>query len=106
MWYVFSENKGGLRRMAEIRPDKFEVDIDPDAPLFIISVVSDMVDMPVWTIRKLDEMGIIKAERIGKKTRCYSKKQIKKLNYVHFLMEEKGINISGIKFILETEEPT
>lgn len=85
------------------KPDvkNFEVQINPEAPLFIISVVSEMVQIPIWTLRKLDEMGIVSPKRIGKKTRCYSKIQVQKLSYVHYLMEEKGVNISGIKVILE-----
>ena len=84
--------------------ENFDVEIDPEEALFIISVVSRMVDIPVWTLRKLDEMGIVEPERIGKKARCYSKKQIKKLNYIHYLMEEKNVNINGIKIILEMGE--
>ena len=84
--------------------EKFGIRIDPEANLFIISVVSDMVHIPVWTLRKLDEMGVVQPGRIGKKTRCYSQKQIEKLQYIHYLMEEKGVNISGIRVILEMSE--
>ena len=49
-------------------------------------------------------MGIVIPKRIGKKTRCYSKIQINKLIFVHHLMNEKGVNISGIKIILELDE--
>ena len=83
--------------------EKFDVEIDPEDPIFIISVVSKMVDIPIWTLRKLDELGIVEAERLGKKTRCYSKRQIKKLSYIHYLMEEKNVNLHGIKVILEME---
>lgn len=81
--------------------EHFNVEIEPGDPLFVISVVSRLVDIPVWTLRKLDEMGVVTPKRIGKKTRCYSKIQIKQLSYVHYLMEEKNVNISGIKIILE-----
>ena len=81
--------------------EHFDVEIEPEDPLFVISVVSKMVGIPVWTLRKLDDMGVVMPKRIGKKTRCYSKIQIKQLGYVHYLMEEKGVNISGIKIILE-----
>ncbi|MCA9407657.1 MAG: MerR family transcriptional regulator [Candidatus Omnitrophica bacterium] len=86
----------------EMLPD-FEFSINPEAPLFVISVVSEMVQIPIWTLRKLDEYGIIKAERKGKKTRCYSKIQIKKLYHIHYLMNVKKVNISGIKHIFEIE---
>jgi len=90
--------------MAEGKPDKFHVHIDPNEPLFIISVVSEMLDMPIWTLRKLDELGVVTPERMGKRTRCYSQEQIRVLKYVQYLMEEKGVNVSGVKIILEMGE--
>ena len=90
--------------MLEKGPEDFQVNIDPEAPLFIISVVSDMLDIPIWTLRRLDEYGLVCPRRIGKKTRCYSKRQIRKIQYIHYLMESKGVNMSGIKVILELEE--
>ena len=81
---------------------KFEFDIDPKEPLFVIGIVSEMLSIPIWTLRKLDELGVVQPKRINKKIRCYSKVQVEKLQYVHYLMDEKGVNISGIKFILET----
>ena len=83
------------------KEDKFAPNIHPEAPVFVISVVSTLVHIPIWTLRKLDDMGVIKPKRIGKKTRCYSVSQIRQLTYIHYLMEKKGVNISGIKIILE-----
>ncbi len=82
---------------------KFDVQIAPEEPVYVISVVSQLVQIPVWTLRKLDQMGVVQPKRIGKKTRCYSTVQVKKLSYVHYLMETKHVNISGIKIILEME---
>jgi MerR family transcriptional regulator, heat shock protein HspR len=90
--------------MEENFPEEFSVEINPKAPLFIISVVSEMVHIPIWTLRKLDELGVVQPQRMGKKTRCYSKNQIQVLGYVRYLMTEKGVNISGIKVILEIEK--
>lgn len=87
----------------QAQAEKFDVEIDPQEPVYVISVVSTLVDIPVWTLRKLDQMGVVQPKRIGKKTRCYSKVQIKQLSYVHYLMESKHVNISGIKIILEME---
>ncbi len=79
----------------------FEIEIDSSDFLFVISVVSRMIKIPVWTLRKIDDMGIVCPKRIGKKTRCYSQQQIRKLSYVSYLMNKEGINLSGVKFILE-----
>ena len=83
----------------------FEVTINPQKPVFIIGVASEMVGIPLWTLRKLDEMGVVKPERVGVRTRCYSHVQIKQLSYVRYLMEERKVNISGVKVILEMEGP-
>ncbi|MGD9014494.1 MAG: MerR family transcriptional regulator [Candidatus Omnitrophota bacterium] len=81
----------------------FDIKISPDEPVYVISVVSKLVEMPVWTLRALDKAGIVKPKRIGKKSRLYCLKDVKKLEYIHYLMEDKGVNIHGIKIILELE---
>lgn len=81
----------------------FDINISPDEPVYVISVVSKLVDLPIWTLRQLDKNGIVCPERIGKKSRLYSLKDVRRLEYVHYLMEEKQVNIRGIKVILEIE---
>jgi len=81
----------------------FDIYISPDEPVYVISVVSKLVGLPVWTLRQLDKAGVVKPKRIGKKSRFYCLKDIKKLEYIHYLMEEKKVNIHGIKILLERE---
>ena len=81
----------------------FDIRISPDEPVYVISVVSKLVELPVWTLRALDKAGIVKPKRIGKKSRLYCLKDVKRLEYIHYLMEDKGVNIHGIKIILEIE---
>lgn len=82
----------------------FDIQISPDEPVYVISVVSKLVDLPVWTLRQLDKAGVVRPKRIGKKSRFYSLKDIRKLEYVHYLMQEKRVNISGIRIIMEIEK--
>ncbi len=79
----------------------FDINISPDEPVYVISVASKLVDMPLWTLRQLDKSGVVCPKRIGKKSRLYSMNDIKKLEYIHYLMEDKHVNICGIKLILE-----
>ena len=81
----------------------FDIYISPDEPVYVISVASKLSDLPVWTLRQLDKAGVVVPKRIGKKNRYYSLKDVKRLEYVHYLMDDKGVNISGIKIILEKE---
>ncbi|MFA5092935.1 MAG: MerR family transcriptional regulator [Candidatus Omnitrophota bacterium] len=78
--------------------------ISPEEPVYVISVVCRLVNIPVWTLRQLDKAGVVKPKRIGKKSRLYSLKDLKRLEYVHYLMETKRVNIHGIKIILGKEE--
>ena len=78
--------------------------ISPDEPVYVIGVVCRLVHIPVWTLRQLDKAGVVKPKRMGRKSRLYSLKDLKKLEYVHYLMEKKRVNIHGIKIILRKEE--
>lgn len=77
--------------------------ISPEEPVYVISVVCKLVDIPIWTLRQLDKAGVVRPKRIGKKNRLYSLRDLKRLEYVHYLMEKKRVNIHGVKIILERE---
>lgn len=81
----------------------FDVYISPDEPVYVISVVSKLTCLPAWTLRQLDKAGIVCPGRIGKKSRLYSLKDIKRLEYIYYLMQDKHVNIHGIKIILGKE---
>ena len=81
----------------------FGFKIAPDEPVYVISVVCKLVDIPIWTLRQLDKAGVVRPKRLGKKNRLYSLKDLKRLEYVHYLMEEKRVNIHGLKIILAKE---
>ena len=81
----------------------FDIQISQDEPVYVISVVSRLVEIPVWTLRQLDKAGIVQPKRIGKKSRFYSLKDVRRLEYIQYLMEEKKVNIHGIKIIIDKE---
>ena len=77
--------------------------IRPEQPVYVIGVVCKLVNIPIWTLRQLDKAGVVRPKRIGKKNRLYSFRDLKRLEYVHYLMEKKRVNIHGVKIILESE---
>jgi len=81
----------------------YEIHISPDEPVYVISVVSKLTELPIWTLRQLDKAGIVCPKRIGKKSRLYSLKDMQRLEYIHYLMQERHVNIHGIRLILEIE---
>ncbi|MDD5129924.1 MAG: MerR family transcriptional regulator [Candidatus Omnitrophica bacterium] len=78
----------------------FSLKIAPEEPVYVISVVCKLVNIPVWTLRQLDKAGVVRPKRVGKKNRLYSLKDLKRLEYVHYLMVQKRVNIHGLKVIL------
>jgi MerR family transcriptional regulator/heat shock protein HspR len=78
----------------------YSLKIAPEEPVYVIGVVCKLVNIPVWTLRQLDKAGVVKPKRVGRLHRLYSLKDLKRLEYVHYLMEEKRVNIHGIKIIL------
>ncbi len=78
----------------------FGLKIAPEEPVYVIGVVCKLVNIPVWTLRQLDKAGVVRPKRLGKKNRLYSQEDLKKLEYVHYLMVQKHVNIHGIKIIL------
>ena len=83
--------------------EEMGVNIDPEEPVYVIGIVSRIVRLPVWTLRELDKQGVVHPQRINRKTRCYSLKDVKRLEYIRYLITERHVNIHGIKIILEME---
>jgi MerR family transcriptional regulator/heat shock protein HspR len=52
----------------------------------------------------LDEQGIVVPKRTDKKRRLYSDRDLARLARVRTLTEEEGVNINGVRLILQIEE--
>lgn len=81
-----------------------DVIIDPNDPVYVIGVVSRLVELPVWTLRLLDREEIVEPKRSRGKTRLYSMNDIQILVRISKLMLEQHVNVHGVRVILEMEE--
>lgn len=75
--------------------------INEDTPLFTISVVSRILGIHKQTLRIYDREGLVCPDRTPSNRRLYSERDIRRLEYVCYLVHERGVNISGAKIILE-----
>jgi MerR family transcriptional regulator/heat shock protein HspR len=78
-------------------------DVPVDAPVFVISVAATLAGMHPQTLRQYDRLGIVSPGRTAGRRRRYSARDISLLRAVQRLSHEEGINLAGIKRILELE---
>lgn len=78
--------------------------IDPDVPVYSISIAASILGLHEQTIRFYEQRGLITPFRTKGKTRLYSENDLKRLEYISFLVHKRHINLSGVKVILEIEE--
>ena len=72
-------------------------------PVYVISVAARLAGLPCWILRVLDQEGVVVPQRTGSNRRLYSDVDIKTLARVRHLTEGRGVNVAGVKVILEME---
>ena len=88
--------------MARSRPDSFGP-LDDTAPVFVISVAAQLAGMHPQTLRQYDRLGLVSPDRTVGRGRRYSARDIAILREVQRLSQEEGVNLAGIKRILDLE---
>ncbi len=78
--------------------------IDRDAPIFVISVAAQLAGMHPQTLRTYDRMGLVSPHRASGRGRRYSPRDVIKLRLVQRLSQDEGINLEGIRRILQLEQ--
>ena len=81
--------------------DKRE-EIDEAAGLYVISVAAELSGLHPQTLRQYDRIGLVSPGRAQGRGRRYSLRDIALLRNVQRMVSE-GINLAGIKKILELE---
>ena len=75
-------------------------------PVYVISVAAKLAGLPLWTLRVLDREGIVRPQRTAGDRRLYSDRDIAVLARVRYLTEERGVNMNGVRLILEMDQDT
>lgn len=74
-----------------------------DTPAFVISVAAELAGMHPQTLRQYDRLGLVSPGRARGRGRRYSLRDIATLREVQRLSQDEGVNLAGIKRILELE---
>lgn len=74
-----------------------------EEPVYVISIAARLAGLPSWTLRVLDKEGIVRPRRTAKDRRLYSDRDLALLARIRYLSEERGVNMNGVRLILEME---
>ena len=86
-----------------IPPNLIAQGVSEDAPVFVISVAATLAGMHPQTLRQYDRIGLVSPGRASGRGRRYSARDIALLREVQRLSQDEGINLAGVKRILELE---
>jgi MerR family transcriptional regulator, heat shock protein HspR len=76
-------------------------ELSDDTPVYVISVAADLSGMHPQTLRAYDRLGLVSPGRSSGRGRRYSMRDILALREIQRLSQEEGVNLSGIKRILD-----
>ena len=74
-----------------------------DTPVFVISVAAQLAGLHAQTLRTYDRMGLVSPGRSPGGGRRYSVRDIALLQEVQRLSQDHGVNLAGIKRIIDLE---
>ena len=74
-----------------------------DSPIFVISVAAELAGMHAQTLRQYDRLGLVSPGRTPGGGRRYSPRDVALLREVQRLSQEDGVNLAGIKRIIDLE---
>jgi MerR family transcriptional regulator/heat shock protein HspR len=69
--------------------------------LYVISVAARLVELHPTTLRKYERVGFLEPSRTPGRTRLYSRQDIRRLQQIKRLVEEREINLAGVQMALD-----
>ncbi|MGA7206498.1 MAG: helix-turn-helix transcriptional regulator [Specibacter sp.] len=78
------------------------MNVDPYAPIFVISAAAELAEMHPQTLRQYDRLGIVRPTRAPGRSRRYSQHDVEMLREVQRLSQE-GVSLEGIRRIMQLQ---
>src|SRR6476646_4354529 len=72
--------------------------------LYVISVAARLVELHPTTLRKYERVGFLEPSRTPGRTRLYSHEDIRRLQQIKHLVEEREMNLAGVQMALDLTE--
>lgn len=78
-------------------------ELTDETPVYVISVAAQLSGLHPQTLRQYDRLGLVCPDRTPGRGRRYSARDIRMLREVQRLSQDHGINLAGIKRIIELQ---
>jgi MerR family transcriptional regulator, heat shock protein HspR len=75
-----------------------------DRAVYIISVAAELAGVHPQTLRIYERKGLVRPKRTSGNTRRYSNRDIEHLQEIQDLTQVRGINLAGVKLIMELQD--
>lgn len=73
--------------------------LDEEKGLYTIGTMAELLGEHPETLRVWERNGLIRPDRSGYQRR-YSNNDLKRLKFIRYLMDEKGLNIAGVRQVV------
>lgn len=74
-----------------------------DRAVYIISVAAELAGVHPQTLRIYERKGLLRPKRTSGNTRRYSERDIRRLQVIQELTQERGVNLAGAKMIMDLQ---
>jgi MerR family transcriptional regulator/heat shock protein HspR len=74
-----------------------------DRAVYVISVAAELAGVHPQTLRIYERKGLLRPARTAGNTRRYSERDIERLRMIQQLTQEAGLNLAGVKMIVELQ---
>jgi MerR family transcriptional regulator, heat shock protein HspR len=73
-------------------------------PVYVISVAASLVRAHPRTLRIYEDEGLVCPARTPTNIRLYSEQDIRRLLWIRYLTQKRGVNLAGVRLLFELEE--
>lgn len=78
--------------------------VEANEPVFMISIVAQMLSIHPQTLRLYEREGFVKPSRTLGNTRLYSRRDVEQIRSIIRLTREMGVNLAGVDIVLNMKE--
>jgi MerR family transcriptional regulator, heat shock protein HspR len=78
-------------------------DMREERAVYVISVAAELAGVHPQTLRIYERKGLVRPKRTSGNSRRYSDRDIDLLKQIQEMTQERGINLAGVKLIIEME---